>query len=289
MSKGYLVESDVENLALDTLGEVGYNVFKSPSPTTPNAKIDAMRSGDHTVAVLPEKIKSALRRLNPGYSDNIYGEAYRQLIRLADNPDMMINNHYFHKLLIEGIRVKTSVKGENRTETLYPIDFNHVENNEFIATNQFTFKESHERRPDTTLFINGLPVVTFEFKDASNPNVSIQNAYQQLKEYFQGERQTFQLPLAPKGTPFQQKVWNTLQIIPYGKTWSYLQMAKAIGNPKACRAVGMANHRNPIGIIIPCHRVIGSNGDLVGYASGLDMKRYLLNLEKETLLKQKKK
>ena len=117
----------------------------------------------------------------------------------------------------------------------------------------------------------------------------IQNAYQQLKEYFQGERQTFQLPFAPKGTPFQQKVWNTLQIIPYGKTWSYLQMAKAIGNPKACRAVGMANHRNPIGIIIPCHRVIGSNGDLVGYASGLDMKRYLLNLEKETLLKQKKK
>ena len=66
-------------------------------------------------------------------------------------------------------------------------------------------------------------------------------------------------------------------------------MAKAIGNPKACRAVGMANHRNPIGIIIPCHRVIGSNGDLVGYASGLDMNRYLLNLEKETLLKQKKK
>lgn len=117
----------------------------------------------------------------------------------------------------------------------------------------------------------------------------IQNAYQQLKEYFQGERQTFQLPLTPKGTPFQQKVWNILQTIPYGETWSYLQMAKAIGNPKACRAVGMANHRNPIGIIIPCHRVIGSNGNLVGYASGLDRKRYLLNLEKETILKQKKK
>lgn len=183
MSKGYLVESDVENLALDTLEEVGYNVLKSPSPTTPNAEIDAMRNGDHTVAILPEKIKSTLRRLNPGYSDSIYGEAYRQLIRLADNPDMMINNHYFHKLLIEGIRVKTSVKGENRTETLYPIDFSHVENNEFIATNQFTFKESHERRPDTTLFVNGLPVVTFEFKDASNPNVSIQNAYQQLQTY----------------------------------------------------------------------------------------------------------
>lgn len=128
-------------------------------------------------------------------------------------------------------------------------------------------------------------IIPYETRETS----LIQNAYQQLKEYFQGERQTFQLPLAPKWTPFQQKVWKTLQTIPYGETWSYLQMAKAIGNPKACRAVGMANHRNPIGIIIPCHRVIGSNGDLVGYASGLDMKRYLLNLEKETLLKQKKK
>ena len=128
-------------------------------------------------------------------------------------------------------------------------------------------------------------IISYEKKETP----LIQNAHQQLKEYFQGERQTFQLPLAPKGTQFQQKVWNTLQTIPYGETWSYQQMAKVIGNPKACRAVGMANHRNPISIIIPCHRVIGSNGDLVGYASGLDMKRYLLNLEKETLLKQKKK
>lgn len=128
-------------------------------------------------------------------------------------------------------------------------------------------------------------VIQYEKKET----LLIQNAYQQLTEYFQGERQNFQLPLAPKGTPFQQKVWKKLQTIPYGETWSYLQMAKAIGNPKACRAVGMANHRNPIGIIIPCHRVIGSNGDLVGYASGLDMKRYLLNLEQETILKQKKK
>lgn len=128
-------------------------------------------------------------------------------------------------------------------------------------------------------------IIQYEKKET----LLIQNAYQQLTEYLQGERQNFQLPLAPKGTPFQQKVWKKLQTIPYGETWSYLQMAKAIGNPKACRAVGMANHRNPIGIIIPCHRVIGSNGDLVGYASGLDMKRYLLNLEQETILKQKKK
>ncbi|MFR1215141.1 MAG: methylated-DNA--[protein]-cysteine S-methyltransferase [Acutalibacteraceae bacterium] len=114
---------------------------------------------------------------------------------------------------------------------------------------------------------------------------SYPNAYQQLKIFSGSDRLSISAPKEPVST----KVWNTLQTIPYGETWSYLQMAKAIGNPKACRAVGMANHRNPIGIIIPCHRVIGSNGNLVGYASGLDMKRYLLNLEKETLLKQKKK
>ena len=116
----------------------------------------------------------------------------------------------------------------------------------------------------------------------------IQNAYQQLKEYFQGERQTFQLPLAPKGTPFQQKVWNTLQTIPYGKTWSYLQMAKAIGNPKACRAVGMANHRNPIGIIIPCHRVIGSNGDLVRLCQRTRYETIFIEFRKRNVVKTKK-
>lgn len=183
MSKGYLLEADVENLALDTLKQVGYDVYKSPSPTSPNPEIDAMRSNDHTVAILPTKVQTALRKLNPGYSDEIYKEAFRQIMRLANNPDMMVNNHYFHKLLIEGIRVKITVKGENRTEVLYPIDFDHVENNEFIATNQFTFKGSNERRPDTTIFVNGLPVVTFEFKDASNPNVSIENGYRQLQTY----------------------------------------------------------------------------------------------------------
>lgn len=183
MSKGYLLESDVENLALDTLKEVGFDIYQSFSPASPNQKIDAMRNNDHTVAILPNKVKSALVKLNPGYPDEIYKEAFRQLTRLADNPDMMVNNHYFHKLLIEGVRVKTSIRGEDRTEVLYPIDFKHVENNEFIATNQFTFKGSRERRPDATLFVNGLPVVTFEFKDASNPNVSINNGYRQLQTY----------------------------------------------------------------------------------------------------------
>lgn len=183
MSKGYLLESDVENLALDTLKQVGYNVYKSPSPTTPNSEIDAMRNNDHSVPLLTDNVKKALQKLNPGYSDEIYREAFRQLIRLADNPDMMINNHYFHKLLIEGIRVKTSENGESRTVVLYPIDFDDVENNEFIATNQFTFKGTHERRPDATIFINGLPVVTFEFKDAGNPNVGIESGYRQLQTY----------------------------------------------------------------------------------------------------------
>ena len=142
-----------------------------------------MRDNNHTVAILTTVVEQTIRRLNPGYPDEIYREALRQLTRLADNPDLMVNNHYFHKLLIEGIRVKTTVNGENRTEVLYPIDFNQIERNSFIATNQFTFKGSHERRPDTTIFVNGLPVVNFEFKDASNPNISITNAYRQLQTY----------------------------------------------------------------------------------------------------------
>lgn len=183
MSKSFLLESDIENLALDTLKKVGYTIYKSPSSSLPSPEIDAMRQNDHATALLIDKVEQALRKLNPGYSEEIYHEALRQIIRLSDNPDMMINNHYFHKLLIEGIRVKTTINGENRTEVLYPIDFKNVEKNDFIATNQFTFEGNKERRPDTTIFVNGLPLVTFEFKDASNPNVSIKNAYRQLQTY----------------------------------------------------------------------------------------------------------
>ncbi len=104
-------------------------------------------------------------------------------------------------------------------------------------------------------------------------------AENQLREYFDGKRRKFQLPLAPEGTLFQRKVWEALLTIPYGETKSYKEIAVQIGNEKACRAVGMANHRNPIGIFIPCHRVIGSGGKLVGYAGGLDKKRFLLGLE----------
>lgn len=104
-------------------------------------------------------------------------------------------------------------------------------------------------------------------------------AEKQLKEYFHGERREFRLPLAPEGTNFQRKVWAALQTIPYGETRSYKEIAAQTGNEKACRAVGMANHRNPIGIFIPCHRVIGSSGKLTGYAGGLDKKKLLLELE----------
>ena len=108
----------------------------------------------------------------------------------------------------------------------------------------------------------------------------IKKAAAQLNEYFNGERKTFDFPLAPRGTEFQLTVWKALQTIPYGKTCSYGQLAAKIGNPKACRAVGMANNRNPIAIIIPCHRVIGSNGSLTGYAGGLELKDKLIRLEK---------
>lgn len=98
----------------------------------------------------------------------------------------------------------------------------------------------------------------------------------QLEEYFQGTRKQFDLPLSPRGTPFQKRVWAELQCIPFGQTISYLELARKLGDPKVIRASGTANGKNPIAIIIPCHRVIGSNGDLVGYAGGLANKKWLL-------------
>lgn len=104
---------------------------------------------------------------------------------------------------------------------------------------------------------------------------------QQLDEYFIGKRKYFDLPLCPTGTQFQKRVWDALLQIPYGETCTYGDIAKQCDNIKACRAVGMANHRNPIPILIPCHRVIGANHKLVGYGGGLDKKIYLLELEKK--------
>lgn len=107
----------------------------------------------------------------------------------------------------------------------------------------------------------------------------IRKAYTQLTEYLDGKRKVFDLPLAPKGTDFQKQVWQALCKIPYGQTRTYKQIAEAIGNPKGVRAVGMANNRNPLIIVVPCHRVIGSNGKMIGYAAGVDKKEFLLRLE----------
>jgi methylated-DNA-[protein]-cysteine S-methyltransferase len=105
-------------------------------------------------------------------------------------------------------------------------------------------------------------------------------AREQLGEYFAGERTEFDLPLAPVGTPFQEEVWSALREIPYGQTASYGELAERIGRASASRAVGMANGRNPISIVVPCHRVIGASGALTGYAGGVERKRFLLELER---------
>ncbi len=101
----------------------------------------------------------------------------------------------------------------------------------------------------------------------------------QLQSYFEGNLQSFNLKLDPEGTDFQKKVWDLLYKIPYGKTWTYADMANKLGDPKVIRAAASANGKNPVAIVIPCHRVIGTNGSLTGYAGGLENKRYLLDLE----------
>lgn len=114
----------------------------------------------------------------------------------------------------------------------------------------------------------------------------LKEACKQLKEYFEGNRKVFDLPLKPQGTPFMQQVWGELLKIPYGQTRSYKDIAEAVGRNKAYRAVGLANNRNPISIFIPCHRVVGANGKLVGYGGGLHIKEYLLQLEQKTSVKE---
>lgn len=132
-----------------------------------------------------------------------------------------------------------------------------VENNGYITHLRFG-RHKHSEKKETEL---------------------IATAYAQLCEYFSGKRKEFDLPLQPEGTQFQQSVWKQLQKIPYGELKSYKDIAHAINSPKAYRAVGMANNKNPIAIMIPCHRVVGADGSMVGYAAGLEAKKTLLELE----------
>jgi methylated-DNA-[protein]-cysteine S-methyltransferase len=139
-----------------------------------------------------------------------------------------------------------------------------------IALRQIIFQnEKHPQKPAS------------DWQEASSRPIT--EAVRQLESYFAGRLTEFSLPLAPKGTPFQLRVWRELQNIPYGDTISYGELAKRVGNPKASRAVGAANGSNPLPIVIPCHRVIGNNGNLVGYGGGIDIKKALLSLEHSQL------
>jgi len=136
--------------------------------------------------------------------------------------------------------------------------------------------------------IDGLAFVNFIDPEESESKIipeSLQNTVQQLSEYFEGNRTNFKLKLNPEGTFFQKKVWQQIKDIPFGKTASYQEIANQLGDPKAIRAAASANGKNPIAIIIPCHRVIGSDGSLIGYAGGLHRKKWLL--EHENPVKQK--
>ena len=137
------------------------------------------------------------------------------------------------------------------------------------------------------LVSDGSNLCAIEFEGQHSPTTSereasdpiLRTTSRQLREYFSGRRRRFELPLSPVGTEFQRAVWQQLERIPYGDLHTYAQIAEAIGRPKAVRAVGAANGRNPLPIVVPCHRVIGSDGSLTGFAGGLTTKRRLLELE----------
>lgn len=132
-----------------------------------------------------------------------------------------------------------------------------------------------------SLLMNGDGAFDQRKQGLTQDQESFSDTIKQLDEYFAGARDSFDLPLQPSGTEFQRAVWNALEAIPFGETRSYGQIAAQVGRPKAARAVGMANNRNPIAVIVPCHRVIGAGGALVGYAGGLERKIWLLDHERD--------
>lgn len=146
----------------------------------------------------------------------------------------------------------------------------------FVPTPVGRIGIAEEGNAITNVFFGGT-VQPKAYREAETP--LLRRAAEQLLAYFAGTRRAFDLPLAPEGTLFERQVWQTLGGIPYGEIRTYSQIALQLGRPAACRAVGRANSRNPISIFLPCHRVIGKNGALTGYAGGLEMKRVLLELE----------
>ena len=156
----------------------------------------------------------------------------------------------------------------------------------FIGENFFdkkisenNFENNIEKNISENNFEKNILQKKFENSFEENVNDTTQKVYQQLGEYFLETRKIFEVTFDLEGTPFQKTVWQTLLTIPFGKTWSYMDLAKKLGDAKKVRAVGLANGQNKISIIVPCHRVIGSDGSLVGYAGGLSRKKFLLDLE----------
>jgi len=131
------------------------------------------------------------------------------------------------------------------------------------------------------LLMNGDGTFDARKQELTQDQEAFEDTIEQLEQYFAGDRDEFDLPLEPQGTEFQRSVWKALERIPFGETRSYGEIAAEVGRPKAARAVGMANNRNPIAVIVPCHRVIGAGGALVGYAGGLERKTWLLDHERE--------
>lgn len=161
-----------------------------------------------------------------------------------------------------------------------------------LLMNSFAVRRVSSPVGDIVVTANDEGVTSLEFDEDTNieprsgsakATTIVERAAEQLQQYFAGERRDFDLPLAPKGTDFQRAVWTALSRIPYGTTISYKEQATWVGNPKATRAVGSANGRNPIAIVVPCHRVIGSDGRPTGYASGIDRKLWLLEHERAVL------
>lgn len=144
-----------------------------------------------------------------------------------------------------------------------------------FATSLGTMALAGEDGAITRLYLPGCPTPRL----VSQPTSLLLEGERQLLEYLSGQRRVFTLPLSPQGTPFQKRVWQALEVIPWGETRTYRDIAQAVGSPRGFRAVGMANHHNPIPIFIPCHRVVGADGSLTGYAGGLVLKQALLALE----------
>ncbi len=176
---------------------------------------------------------------------------------------------------MESITFETGIIGKLRVteenQAIVGVDFIHNEN-------------PGPEDNDSSCSANGSVDSIFSANAVTNP--VLVRAKRQILEYLEGKREEFTIPIRMKGTKFQQEVWTALLDIPYAETCSYGDVAKAIGKPKACRAVGMANNKNPLPIIIPCHRVIGADGRMVGYAAGLDIKAKLQSIERRSVLAQ---